>query len=156
MGSAFLLRFQEFCTPAECAGSSNAPTTKTATATYVRSEQNDVDAMGGQTTSIPRQKLSAATKTHTRIQKETADVDQRAARPFADSGARSVHADSRLATKTKTKGEHADRSSESKWQTVPIADARTVGATRTVTAIRSEADDNDPGQAVLHVIPRCS
>jgi len=119
MSSAFLLRFQESCLTSESAAA-NAPTTKTATKTYVRSEQNDVDAIGDQSTSIPRQNLQSEMKTQTRIHKEEADLDRRAARVLAFSDTRVVCAVSPVGTNTKKPREQADRffavDGGSKWR----------------------------------------
>jgi hypothetical protein len=143
MSTAFLLRFQESCLTSESAVA-HEPTTKTATKTYTRSEQNDVDAVGDHSTSIPRPNLRAEMKTQSRIHKEETGLDRRAASVTAFSDTPIAFPVSQVGTNTKKPREQADRFFESNWQSVPIADARVVAAAHMATAIRSAADDRDP------------
>lgn len=146
MPTTFLLRYQEFCLTDEtadiCCG--------TKTDTRVRAEQPDNDAHAAPLAVLPRTSCSGGTMTKTSIARESGGQDQ----DWSESQMR-VFAGTH--TKTKIKGEHAGDFApcEAGVLAVPRPSAATVAQTKTVTAVKAEADDNDPRRTSLQAIPKC-
>jgi hypothetical protein len=126
MPIAFLLRFQELCDD-----SPSDVRAGTKTGTRVRAEQPDTDVGAATCSTLPR--MSAASG----VIRSASD------RQSGSAG-----------TRTKIRREQPDYGAEeSATRAVPWPD--TAALTKTTTAVRAEADDNDPRRASLDAIPRC-
>lgn len=146
MPNAFLLRFQEFCVESITAGVQCG----TKTDTRVRGEQSDNDAVAADHAALPPASGAAGTMTKTSVERETGGQDQdrceAAMRAIPGSG-----------TRTKVKREQPDHApGEAASLVLPSLLNTPMAQTKTVTAVRAEADDNDPKRAILHAIPKCS
>lgn len=152
MAAAFLLRFQEFCE----ANYSLDVRSGTKTETKVFGEQGDNDPGIVSFATLPHTPSSAGTMTKTSIDRETGGQDQ----DRKEASLRVVprhRSTSQSATKTKIKGEQADRSmSEIGTLFLPMSSCLAVANTKTVTAVKAEVDDNDPSRSSLQAIPTCS
>jgi hypothetical protein len=97
--------------------------------------------------------VSAGTQTMTNVKGGDVDTDERGSR-FEALGHASVSA----GTMTKT-GIHGEQSSDedrvlSPQRLLPLASAASVG-TNTMTRVRAEGGDTDPGARLLRAIPPC-
>jgi hypothetical protein len=147
MPTAFLLRFQEFCVTDEMPDVQCG----TKTDTRIRAEQPDTDPSTVPLAVLPRAAFSAGTMTKTSVDNEAGGRDQDRSecqmRVFADTR-----------TRTKIKGEHSGdfAPGEVGVLAVPRSPSVAVGQTKTITAVKAEADDNDPRHGGLQAIPKCS
>ena len=95
--------------------------------------------------------VRCGTQTMTKIQGEQPDLDP------TDSNFRAgsqIEAGTQTGTRIWTEQPDADRNSTA--NAIPtVADDPLMG-TKTVTAVRAEADDEDPGKCRLQAIPKCS
>lgn len=144
MFAAFLLRYQEFC----ASGDSHDVRSGTRTTTRVDGEEADNDVGLTALAALGSSRTTAGPVTKTSVNNESGGRDQ--------TGHAQMHAIPGVRTKTKADGEHADYARNSATdRAVPLTAAMVAGNTKTVTYVRAESDDNDPG-ARSHAIPRCS
>jgi len=101
--------------------------------------ENDVEA------------VRCGTQTSTKIQGEQPDLDPTGlgfvAVPQIEAG---------TMTGTRIKSEQPDADRNSSANAIPTVANDLLMGTRTVTAVRAEADDEDPRKCQLQAIPRCS
>ena len=94
--------------------------------------------------------VATGTETTTQVMREQPDADPRTvgyrSLPLVD-----LYAGTR--TNTRIGGEQGDADYDSATRTVPLH--QTMG-TQTATAVKMETDDQDPRQAELTVLPKCS
>lgn len=97
--------------------------------------------------------LHCGTQTSTKIQGEQPDPDP------ADPGFLAVPRspiEAGTITGTRINTEQSDTDRHSAASAIPTANNDLSMATKTITAVRAEADDRDPGKCRIQMIPRCS
>jgi hypothetical protein len=145
MPNAFLLRFQEFCIEdiVSEVRRGNQDGHKGA------GEQSDNDAVTAAHAAMPSASWTGGTMTKTSIGRETGGQDQ-------DRCERLMRAIPGSGTRTKVEQEQPDHAPcETANRAVPWPPTLPMAGTETSTAIRAEADDNDPKRAFLHAVPKC-
>lgn len=146
MPTAFLLRFQDLCSSSESQGTPCILVSEVSEG----NEQQDHDLYVSDSI-LAHPSLSDGTMTKTGIEREAGGQDQ-------DRTESQMRVFARSGTKTKIKGEHSgdftlgETTALSFFRSHPQA----VAQTKTITAVKAEADDNDPKRGVLQAIPTCS
>ena len=155
--SAFVLRFAE---PLECSDSVREATSNsgaaqsrgTQTATKVPHESADADVHARGYRAVPvnggRQPAPLSFLLRFREPVESDGVSRRGTRTMTRVAGEQADADfgggDTTVVPRKARGERVSGASDPQL------------ATKTVTCVRAEADDEDPGRRVLYVIPKCS
>ena len=98
--------------------------------------------------------IRCATETITKIHGEQVDAD-RADPEYSAVPRSTILAGTMTATRVKAEQPDPDRCLSS-TNAIPTARCNLRMATTTVTNVRAETDDQDPGKRRMHIIPRCS
>ena len=93
------------------------------------------------------------TQTMTKVQGEQPDPDPSVGNFLA---VRRSQIEAGTLTGTRIRTEQSDSDRHSAASAIPAGNSDLSMATRTVTAVQAEADDDDPGKRRIQMIPRCS